>query len=199
MQQKILEASTLSDRRTLTIDFPIEPVAKGRHRFSRSGHAYTPGRTRSAEALFREFLRRELDRSKEVRFEGAIGIIVCFLLVKPKTASRTFPSVRPDQDNFQKLIQDALNEVLWEDDSQIVDARVLKRYANSPGVILSVYEYRAYDFDLSSLPPPDLGDLTLRDRALSTSSSEVSNPSQDSSEVVSTPKRKRKKSQQVQE
>tara|TARA_R100000365_G_C2726532_1_gene57730 strand:- start:594 stop:917 length:324 start_codon:yes stop_codon:yes gene_type:complete len=40
-----------------------------------------------------------------------------------------FPTKRrSDWDNFHKLSMDALSGIVWEDDSQIEDARVLKRY-----------------------------------------------------------------------
>lgn len=35
---------------------------------------------------------------------------------------------RADWDNFHKLSMDALSGIVWEDDSQIEEARVLKRY-----------------------------------------------------------------------
>ena len=35
---------------------------------------------------------------------------------------------RADWDNFHKLSMDALSGIVWEDDCQIEDARVLKRY-----------------------------------------------------------------------
>jgi Holliday junction resolvase RusA-like endonuclease len=40
-----------------------------------------------------------------------------------------FPTKRRcDWDNFHKLSMDALTGIVWEDDSQIEEARVLKRY-----------------------------------------------------------------------
>ena len=43
------------------------------------------------------------------------------------------PTSRPDADNYAKML-DALNNVAWVDDSQIVDLHVSKWYNESPGM-----------------------------------------------------------------
>lgn len=52
------------------------------------------------------------------------------------------PTSRPDWDNFGK-ITDALNEIVWRDDSQVVDGRVIKRYSERPGLRIEVREFVA--------------------------------------------------------
>lgn len=47
------------------------------------------------------------------------------------------PTVKPDADNTLKLT-DALNELVWRDDKQVVDARVVKRYSDRPGLTIQV-------------------------------------------------------------
>lgn len=54
-------------------------------------------------------------------------------------ASNIRPTSRPDWDNYGK-ITDALNEVVWHDDSQVVDGRSLKYYSDSPGLRIEVRE-----------------------------------------------------------
>jgi Holliday junction resolvase RusA-like endonuclease len=51
------------------------------------------------------------------------------------------PTSRPDGDNYLKLVQDALNEVVYADDSQIIDARVIKRYDESPAMRIEIREF----------------------------------------------------------
>jgi len=51
------------------------------------------------------------------------------------------PTSRPDGDNYLKAVQDALNKVVWADDSQVVDARVIKRYDPSPCMRIEVREF----------------------------------------------------------
>ena len=48
-----------------------------------------------------------------------------------------FPTVKPDADNTLKLT-DALNEIVWRDDKQVVDARVVKSYSDRPGMTIEV-------------------------------------------------------------
>ena len=47
------------------------------------------------------------------------------------------PVKKPDADNFAKML-DALNQVVWIDDSQIVDLRVQKHYSNQPRMVIRV-------------------------------------------------------------
>jgi Holliday junction resolvase RusA-like endonuclease len=50
------------------------------------------------------------------------------------------PTSKPDGDNYLKAVQDALNEIAWKDDSQVVDARVIKRYSTEPALRVEVRE-----------------------------------------------------------
>lgn len=51
------------------------------------------------------------------------------------------PTSRPDGDNFLKVCQDSLNGVCYKDDSQIIDARVVKRYDADPGLRIELREF----------------------------------------------------------
>jgi len=55
-------------------------------------------------------------------------------------AGAILPTSRPDWDNCGK-ITDALNEIVWRDDSQVVDGRVIKRYSNRPALRVEVREF----------------------------------------------------------
>jgi Holliday junction resolvase RusA-like endonuclease len=95
-----------------------EPVPKGRPQFNRkTGSAYTPAVTRKAEARIRE----RLERVRPIRPYSL-----------PLVMWLTFwcSSSRPgDWENLAKLALDAGNNLIYEDDSQIVEAhvRVYKR------------------------------------------------------------------------
>jgi Holliday junction resolvase RusA-like endonuclease len=50
------------------------------------------------------------------------------------------PASRPDWDNYGK-ITDALNGVVWKDDSQVVDGRSIKRYSDRPALRIEIREF----------------------------------------------------------
>ncbi len=52
-----------------------------------------------------------------------------------------FPTPRPDGDNYLKIAQDGLNGIVYRDDSQVCDARVIKRYAERPALRIEVREF----------------------------------------------------------
>ena len=51
------------------------------------------------------------------------------------------PTSKPDADNFLKLI-DAFKGLIWVDDMQVVDARVIKRYSATPALRVEVREFQ---------------------------------------------------------
>lgn len=50
------------------------------------------------------------------------------------------PTTKPDWDNHGK-ITDGLNGIVWHDDSQVADSRVIKRYSDEPGLRIEVREF----------------------------------------------------------
>jgi Holliday junction resolvase RusA-like endonuclease len=63
--------------------------------------------------------------------DGPIRVLVLTFKHRPKSVSKhtMFAPVKPDHDNVSKLLDDALEGILWSNDSRIVDARVLKFFA----------------------------------------------------------------------
>jgi Holliday junction resolvase RusA-like endonuclease len=49
------------------------------------------------------------------------------------------PITKPDTDNYLKGVKDALNGVIWRDDSIIVDTSVSKYYSDKPRIEVEVY------------------------------------------------------------
>ena len=45
---------------------------------------------------------------------------------------------KPDCDNMAKIVLDALNEVAFHDDSQIVDLHIKKQYGDFPNVMIKL-------------------------------------------------------------
>lgn len=104
---------------------PIEPVPKGRPRLGRHG-VHTPPETVRFEREVALLAKRHAPR---VPLDGPIYVDLTFVLRKPKQTKNTEPCVRPDVDNFSKGVLDALNQVFWKDDGQIVKLNARKIYA----------------------------------------------------------------------
>ena len=121
----------------LTVPGPVQ--GKGRPRFAR-GRTYTPKETVQAEKTIRE----EWVSAGEPKLEGPLKVVLILAVARPKghwnldgalsAAGRRsqWPMKRPDLDNALKLALDSLNGGPYVDDAQIVDARVVRRWAN-PG------------------------------------------------------------------
>lgn len=48
------------------------------------------------------------------------------------------PTTKPDVDNYVKAIKDALKNVIWKDDSQVVDLQVSKYYSEKPRIEVKI-------------------------------------------------------------
>mgnify|MGYP000105994846 CR=1 FL=1 len=134
----------------IAIMIPGAPVAKGRPRISTRGgfaRAYTPGKTQRYEDLIRlEAGRVMSDRSL---MEGSLVATIAAYVPIPTsmskkrhamaTAGEIRATTRPDLDNYIKCI-DALNGIVFRDDSQIVELRATKHYSDQPRLEVTLQE-----------------------------------------------------------
>ena len=126
--------------------FEVDPVPKGRPRFTRTGHAYTPQKTAHYEAQIRAIY----DLHRGVHFEGPISVKMVFNMPIPKSFTKKVKrqiedgdyqhTKKPDLDNLAKAVLDALNGLAFDDDSQIVKINMEKRYHCCPGVWVQIKE-----------------------------------------------------------
>lgn len=125
-----------------------EPIPKGRPRFTRSGHAYTPQKTRAFEEQLRfEFLASTCEKLPVYTKDTPILVEALFVKSIPKSWSKKkreaalrgeiLPTSRPDIDNYLKTL-DALIGLAYEDDSQIVQIIAEKMYAEKPSVTVRI-------------------------------------------------------------
>lgn len=73
-------------------------------------------------------------------WEGPIRIDLTFGIPKPKSAPkrrRVWPDKRPDLDKLTRAVLDALTQIIFADDSQIVEVHASKDYG-PPGVAIEV-------------------------------------------------------------
>lgn len=116
------------------------PVAKGRPEFNRAtGSAHTPKKTRNYEAMLNGMAQEAMAGVPPLEGPLAVDMRLVMPVAKswPKKrreaclAGAEAPLGKPDWDNLGKVI-DALNQIAWVDDSQIVDGRVRKFYGPRP-------------------------------------------------------------------
>ncbi|MFG1454555.1 RusA family crossover junction endodeoxyribonuclease [Xanthobacter sp. V2C-8] len=131
----------------ITIILAGEPHGKGRPRFTRAGHAYTDAKTRRYEDVLRLAAQSEmgarppLDGPVSVQVEARMPVPVSWSRKKQAAAlaGEVAPTSKPDIDNIIKSL-DALNQVVFRDDRQIVHAVVRKLYHQAPALIIRISE-----------------------------------------------------------
>ena len=125
-----------------------EPVAKGRPRVATIGgkaRAYTPAKTAKAE---REFKAQAIQFKPDKPVTGPVELTIAVYRDIPKSFSKKKrddalkmwirPVSRPDCDNYAKLILDAMNQIFFADDSQVVSLTVHKFYSDRPRITVNM-------------------------------------------------------------
>ncbi len=108
----------------ISFTLPIEPIAKGRPVFG-SRNAYTPARTRKFESSVRLLSAKHKPFTPYI---GPLKLTLRFVFKPPQKWARDHHTVKPDCSNLAKGVEDALNGLFWEDDSQITHLVVNKVY-----------------------------------------------------------------------
>jgi len=132
------------------IEFTIygEPVAQGRPKFSTAGgfaRAYDPEKSRD----FKDYVRLAAsEHAPNELITEPLRLGVTFYRQIPKSfgkkkaveaeEGRLLPVTKPDIDNYLKSVKDALNGVIWRDDSCVTDVIMSKRYSSKPRIEISI-------------------------------------------------------------
>ena len=131
----------------LFFTFDIEPVPQLRPRVSSRPYVrvYDPPKVKSFKSLLRSLAVNQYTRPPLL---GPLSVSLTFYRPVQKSISQTEreqrlsnrskPVVKPDTDNYIKSTLDALNGILWHDDSQIVKITAEKRYSDHPKITVSV-------------------------------------------------------------
>lgn len=99
---------------------------------TRGGHCFTPAKTREAEAALVLAINPQLgDKFKPL--SGPLRITLMFGMGKPKSNKSDYCVSKPDLDNLSKTFLDAMNGILYHDDSQVVEIVASKFWALQPG------------------------------------------------------------------
>ncbi len=121
------------------------PTPKGRPRVTVIGghaHAYTPKKTRVAEADIKAAIRKEVMAQGSFEVGVPLSISVTFFRIRPAHLPKRviYPVTRPDGTNYEALLCDSLQQFVIPNDSQIVDLHWRKRFGSPPRIELVISE-----------------------------------------------------------
>lgn len=135
----------------ITFSIAGEPKGKGRPRFvPNAGRVYTPPETHAYERLVAYGYR---NMARGYKFTAPVRVTIEAFHKPPKGKSKKvtqamldgtiLPTKKPDADNVAKIILDGLNHIAWDDDTQVVEMVVTKRYAEVSNVTVTIEELNA--------------------------------------------------------
>ena len=138
----------------LKFEIPGSPIGQGRPKFSTiNGHAkaYDPEKSRNYKAYVRLLATQAMKASGFTMIEGPCSIEIFAFFEVPKSKSKKFreaalnglerPTKKPDLSNIVKGIEDALNGLVYKDDSSIVSLKIQKYYSEFPRVEIEISRY----------------------------------------------------------
>jgi len=128
---------------------PGEPQGKARAKSTKGGIHYTPDNT----VLYENLIKMEYQRQcGDARFpsNAMLDMRIAAFYTIPKSAIQKKqqamkdmtirPTKKPDADNVLKVVADALNQIAYRDDAQIVDAQIRKYYGEAPRLIITIQQ-----------------------------------------------------------
>lgn len=136
-----------------------EPVAQGRPRattYNGRVKMYDPDKSRD----FKKYVRLVASQHRPSQLlEGPLQLFVRVYKPSLKSFSKKKraaaesgqlrPTTKPDVDNYVKGVKDACNQVIWKDDSQVVELYVSKWYSENPRVEVMVKPMDMQQLNLS--------------------------------------------------
>jgi Holliday junction resolvase RusA-like endonuclease len=137
---------------TFQMNFMVEgaPVGKGRPKFARRGNfvsTYTPVKTRNYEETIKIAAKKAMTE-KPISTPVAVFVYIVVPLLASFTKKRRAnclagiekPTKKPDIDNIAKCFLDAMNGIVYLDDTQVVSLHVTKVYGTIGQVEVIVRE-----------------------------------------------------------
>jgi Holliday junction resolvase RusA-like endonuclease len=138
---------------TFLLTYQVEgnPVGKGRPRFARRGNfvsTYSPTKTRDYEDLIKDAAKKAMGSNELLETPVTIAIYITVPIPQSYSKKRTEaclsgserPIKKPDIDNIAKCFLDAMNQVVYLDDTQVLTLHVTKVYGTVGMVEVMVKE-----------------------------------------------------------
>ena len=136
----------------IVIHLPGAPRGKGRPRFGTAGgfvRVWTDKKTKAYEDELADVARDQMglmpprETAVTVKIEAATAIPPSWSRKKRAAAlaGDLTPTGKPDFDNISKIASDALNKIVWKDDSLIIASYFRKFYSETPGLRISVWDW----------------------------------------------------------
>lgn len=129
--------------KTQTLLFRVnrEPKGKARPRFTKAGRTYTSAETKRYEQTIKDAALQAAILQGWVKSDEPLVLHIGAWFAVPKSwskkkraeaeAGNLYPTTTPDADNIAKILCDALNDVAYYDDKQVVQCVIRKRYCRS--------------------------------------------------------------------
>lgn len=110
-------------------------VSKGQTQF------YTPEKTKDFEKLVGWSANRAMLTHKQPIITSAVTLKIIFQFKKPKNLKDMSIAhiKRPDLSNLIKSVEDGMNKIVYQDDSQINEINATKKYGESDKIIIAIY------------------------------------------------------------
>lgn len=141
----------------IVVEMAGKPEGKGRGRAryvqpkdGRPGFTtvYTPANTRKYEGNLKYAAQQVM--AGRAPLDGPLRVTITSHMPVPKSWSKqkrslalsglVRPTGKPDWDNLAKAAGDSFNEVVWHDDSQIVEGAAIKVYSERPSLHIIVMQ-----------------------------------------------------------
>jgi Holliday junction resolvase RusA-like endonuclease len=138
---------------TFMLTYMVEgnPIGKGRPKFARRGSfvsAYTPTKTRDYENVIKEVAKKAMGSNEILETPVTVAIYITVPIPASYSKKRTEaclkdierPIKKPDIDNIAKCFLDAMNDIVYKDDTQVLTLHVTKVYGTVGMVEVMVRE-----------------------------------------------------------
>lgn len=130
--------------KAITYTIPLDPMAWKRAGVNFDKRLFFDQQKNEKIALGLYLLR---EHGNAPKWSGPIAVdVICYIKIPKSIKDRNLNGspwcdVKPDDDNYAKLIRDAINDTqtIWGDDCQVADGRTRKVYDKNPRTVITIY------------------------------------------------------------